>query len=311
MIVQYLDIKHTAGFKYERQERCLQHFDHYYYYSGYEAIAFTKESIEPFLYRDDEELSTWCSKETLITDFARFLNERGYTAYIPVHRHEWKRSSFVPHIYTKQERIRFLHAVDTYPAGHGIYRETVDPVLFRILIGTGCRLSEALSLRIVDYREELGAIIIRQSKNGSSRTVPLCPSLQDRMRTYIESFHNGKDETCLFFPGGKEGLPLDKSTVYRRFRDYLLMADIPHTATGPRIHDWRHTAAVENLRRWSEEGKDLSTLLPYLSAFLGHTDFRATQYYLRLTAEIYPHLAEKMEDACWEIIPEGGYRNEE
>ena len=311
MIGKYLDIKHAAGFKYVQQERCLQHFDHYYYYSGYDAVAFTRESIEPFLYREDEELSTWCMKETLIADLARFLNDRGYRAYIPAHRHRWKRSVFVPHIYTREERIRFLHAVDAYPAGHGVYREIVDPELFRILIGTGCRLSEALSLRIVDYRDDLGAVMIRQSKNGSSRTVPICISLQERMCKYIDIFHNGKDKNRLLFPGGEEGRSLDKSTVYRRFRDYLLMADIPHTAKGPRIHDWRHTVAVENLRRWSEQGEDLTTHLPYLSAFLGHTDFRATQYYLRLTAEIYPYLVEKMEDACWEIIPEGGYSNEE
>ncbi len=311
MIEKYLDMKHTAGYKYVRQERCLQHFDHYYYYGGYDAVAFTRESIEPFLYREDEGLSTWCMKETLIADFAHFLNDRGYRAYIPAHKYVCKRSSFVPHIYTREERIRFLHAVDTYPAGHGIYRETVDPVLFRILIGTGCRLSEALSLRIMDYRENLGAIIIRHSKNGSRRTVPLCLSLQVRIRKYIDAFHNEKDEKSLLFPGGEEGHLLDKSTVHRRFRDYLLMADIPHTATGPRIHDWRHTAAVENLRRWSEQGEDLATYLPYLSAFLGHTDFRATQYYLRLTAEVYPYLMERMEDACWEIVPKGGYCNEE
>lgn len=311
MIAKYLEVKHMAGFKYSKQERCLQHFDHYYYYSGYNAVSFTKESILPFLYGQEEALSTWCMKETLIADFAIFLNDRGFSAYVPAPKHERRKSAYIPHIYTKDERIRFLHAVDTYPEGHGLYRKAADPVLFRILIGTGCRLSEALSLRAADYQSAYGTVTIRHSKNGSSRTIPLCSSLQTRLCAYIESFHDGREENSLLFPGGKEGRPLDKSTVYQRFRDYLLVADIPHTASGPRIHDWRHTAAVENLRRWSEQGRDLTVLLPYLSAFMGHTDFRATQYYLRLTAEIYPHLVEKMENACWDIIPEGGYRNEE
>lgn len=51
-------------------------------------------------------------------------------------------------------------------------------------------------------------------------------------------------------------------------------------------------------------------MVPYLSAYLGHQDFRATQYYLRLTAEIYPELVRVMEAACWDIIPEGGYHEE-
>ena len=33
---------------------------------------------------------------------------------------------------------------------------------------------------------------------------------------------------------------MDLSTAYNHFRDYLLMADIPHTAKGPRIHDFRY-----------------------------------------------------------------------
>lgn len=311
MIARYLEVKHMAGLKYTRQERCLQHFDHFYYYSGYDAVSFTKDAITPFLYNQDEALSTWCRKETLIADFARFLNERGFMAYVPASTNEWPKSAHIPHIYTKDERIRFLRAVDTYPAGHGLHRDRSDPLLFRILIGTGCRLSEALSLRTGDYQRITGSVTIRHSKNGTSRTIPICSSLQERMCSYIEYIHEDEKENSLLFPGIKEDHPLDKSTIYRRFRDYLLMADIPHTINGPRIHDWRHTAAVENLRRWSEQGKDLTRLLPYLSAFMGHADFRATQYYLRLTAEVYPHLVEKMEDACWNIIPEGGYCNEE
>lgn len=89
------------------------------------------------------------------------------------------------------------------------------------------------------------------------------------------------------------------------------MADIPHTGQGPRIHDFRHGLAVENLRRWSTVGKDLLNLIPYLSAYMGHTDFRATQYYLRLTAEIYPEMMEKMEAACMDIIPEEDFPYEE
>ena len=51
--------------------------------------------------------------------------------------------------------------------------------------------------------------------------------------------------------------------------------------------------------------------LPYLSAYMGHTDFRATQYYLRLTAEIYPEMVEMMEKACFDIIPEGVFEENE
>ncbi len=31
-------------------------------------------------------------------------------------------------------------------------------------------------------------------------------------------------------------------------------------------------------------------MLPVLSKYLGHTSISATQWYLRLTAEVYPHI---------------------
>ena len=62
MIGKYLDMKRMAGFKYDAQERFLQHFDHFYYYSGYEDVSFTKHSITPFLYRQDESTTYFTKK---------------------------------------------------------------------------------------------------------------------------------------------------------------------------------------------------------------------------------------------------------
>lgn len=47
-------------------------------------------------------------------------------------------------------------------------------------------------------------------------------------------------------------------------------------------------------------------MLPYLSAYMGHSDFRATQYYLRLTADLYPDIISKVEAEFGYVIPEGG-----
>ena len=103
---------------------------------------------------------------------------------------------------------------------------------------------------------------------------------------------------------------MDKSTVYRRFRQYLQCADIPHTNAGPRVHDFRHSFAVKCLKKWALEGEDLTNLLPYLAAYMGHSDFRGTQYYLRLTADLYPHIIDRLEVEFGYVIPEGGPTNE-
>ena len=99
---------------------------------------------------------------------------------------------------------------------------------------------------------------------------------------------------------------MDKSTAYNHFRDYLLMADIPHTIGGPRIHDFRHGLAVKCLKNWVMADNDLNVMLPYLAAYMGHSDFRATQYYLRLTADLYPDILRRVEAEFGYVIPESG-----
>ena len=51
-------------------------------------------------------------------------------------------------------------------------------------------------------------------------------------------------------------------------------------------------------------GEELTNLMPYLAAYLGHADFRGTQYYLRLTADLYPDIIQKTEAAFGYLIPE-------
>lgn len=309
LINQYIEMKHLAGLKFIDQEVHLQHFDHYLYYSGYEGTALTKDILFPFIYDQGESEYTMHTKENLFLDFSKYIVGKGHYAYTFAPIYKFHSNHYVPHIYTRDERKKFLQAVDNYPVRNCSNRHIMDPVFFRIIIGTGCRLSEVLHLKISDYDRSAGAIRVMHSKNYRSRIVPLCDSLNKRVCEYINTFHAGSDEDTYLFPG-KNG-SLSTTAAYIHFRDYLFLAGIPHTGDGPRIHDFRHTLAVENLRRWSQQRKDLTILLPYLAAYMGHVDTSATQYYLRLTAEIYPELLEQMEDACLNIIPEGGYTGEE
>ena len=54
------------------------------------------------------------------------------------------------------------------------------------------------------------------------------------------------------------------------------------------------------------QGKDLAAYLPILKAYLGHDSFRDTARYLRLTAELYPDITAKMEQAFGHVVPSTG-----
>ena len=310
IICQYVKEKKQTGYKFEQQERYLRHFDSFYYYNGYNGINLTKPMLNEFIYNKQERPASHYNKEVVMKNFAVYLNDHGYAVYVPQIRTVLPRSNFIPHIYTKEELQRFFLAVDDYPIAMNSYRNTVDPVLFRFLYGTGARLSEALNLTIADVNLDDGIVTIRKAKNNKDRLIPIAQSLTGRMGRYMENFHRFSEHNGFVFPGAKMGR-MDQSTAYNHFRDYLLMADIPHTATGPRIHDFRHGLAVACLKKWSLAGIDLTNMLPYLSAYMGHSDFRATQYYLRLTADLYPDIISKTEAEFGYVIPEGGCFYEE
>jgi len=72
-----------------------------------------------------------------------------------------------------------------------------------------------------------------------------------------------------------------------------------------------NTHAVGCLKRWVVEGKDFMTYLPVLKTYLGHYSISDTARYLRLTAEAYPDITAKVEDAVGHVVPTmGGYGHE-
>ena len=60
------------------------------------------------------------------------------------------------------------------------------------------------------------------------------------------------------------------------------------TADGryPRIHDFRHSFAVNALLRWYQNGDDVQAKLPLLATYMGHVSIVSTAYYLPLMAAL-------------------------
>lgn len=302
----YMEEKHMCGFKFEIQERELKHFDEFYYQNGYKDIRLTKPMIDEYIYNSVfDSRSTFYFKERVLNGFGNFLGTHGYKGYIvPIKSRILKRSAHIPYIFSKEELKRLFLSIDNYPFTTYTNRNKIDPVLFRLLYGSGLRISEALNLKCRDYDFNSGTLTIRNAKNNKDRLIPVCSSLNDRIYMFCQENHRFSNDDATLF-NNPTGYKLDVSTVYCRFRDYLLNAGIAHTANGPRMHDLRHTYAVHCLKRWVLSGEELTNVLPYLAAYMGHTDFRATQYYLRLTADLYPDILAKTEASFGYVIPKG------
>ena len=134
-----------------------------------------------------------------------------------------------------------------------------------------------------------------------------CPSASSCARRLV-GYHAklaGQPGWEWFFPGATPGVPLTLNNVNHNFRRFLWQARIPHGGRGhgPRVHDLRHTAAVNNLRAWFARGENVDALLPVLQTYLGHSSIGDTAYYLRLTAESYPDITARVQQTLGDIVP--------
>jgi Phage integrase family len=137
------------------------------------------------------------------------------------------------YVLTDEEVRRLFTAIDSQPMSSCTNKALVDPVLFRVLCGAGLRISEALRLTLADVDARSGALRIRDSKNGESRTVPVTSRLTATLEGYIAAAHPCPETSDHVFYGVAPGRPISQPTAYLRFRGYLADAGIPHFAGGP------------------------------------------------------------------------------
>jgi integrase len=66
-------------------------------------------------------------------------------------------------------------------------------------------------------------------------------------------------------------------------------------ACRPRIHDLRHTFAVNAITGWQADGGDVTARLPLLPAWLGHASPAGTYWYLTGTPELLALAASRLD----------------
>jgi len=298
--------KRAVGYKYLCEERVLARFEEF---CGTEFPALdtvTRAAVEAWVdsaRRRGAKPATLQSLASPVRELARWLGRRGVEAYILPTGVLARPARYVPHIYTDQELAALFARTDRcHYCSQVPFRHLVMPVLFRTIYACGLRCSEARLLRPGDVDTGAGVIQIRDAKGGKDRQVPVSEPLRARLADYHARLE-GRPGPDWFFPG-RAGLGLTVGNIDKNFRRFLWQARISHggRGRGPRVHDLRHTFAVNNLRRWFAQGQDVGALLPVLQAYMGHSSIGDTAYYLHLTAESYPDITARVQQATGDLV---------
>ena len=299
--------KRAVGYKYDAEARVLARFEAFTRSRFPGVDTLTEATVQAWIVaarRRGVQPATLQGLAAPVRELARWLGRRGVPAYLLPRSALPRPARYVPHIYTDFELAALFSQTDRcHYCSQVPLRHLVMPVLFRTIYACGLRCSEARLLRVDDVDIDTGVLQIRDAKGGKDRQVPVCEPLRERLADYHTRIAAPRQPE--WFLPGNAGKPLTLGNVYHNFRRFLWQADISHGGPGhgPRVHDLRTTFAVNNLRSWFAHGRDVGALLPVLQAYLGHSSIADTAYYLHLTAESYPDITARVQQAIGDVVP--------
>jgi integrase len=300
--------KRAVGYKYDAEQQVLARFEAFCRCEFPGEDTLTEASVQAWIAtarRRGVKPATLQGLAAPIRELARWLGRRGVAAYLLPRSALPRPARYVPHIYTDPQLAALFTQTDRcHYCCQVPLRHLVMPVLFRTIYACGLRCSEARLLHVEDVDLDAGILQIRNAKGGKDRQLPVSEPLRARLAGYHTQLAGQPARREWFFPGSA-GRPLTLGNVGHNFRRFLWQARISHGGRGhgPRVHDLRHTHAVNNLRLWFAQGHDVGALLPVLQTYMGHSSLADTAYYLHLTAESYPDITARVEQAIGDIVP--------
>lgn len=291
---QYLDFRRKRGYALDQASGMLDSFVHFLEKQGSEVI--TRELCASWNAKHSASHMTMQRRAIAVRGFAKWLRNFDLRHEVPPpYRGGIGKNRPKPYIYTQAEVQALLKASAKIQSLRAIHRVTY-PVLWALLHVTGMRIGEALATDVRHIDLEDGTIRIPAMKGTFERLVPLDDTTVAALRSFLRRRDRllGKRSPYLFTDeqGRRLRYPAASTMFATLGKEIGLRSPGIKMGEGPRIHDLRHTFAVNTLKRWYAEGKDVHQHILTLVDVLGHTTLRDTYWYLEAVPELL-HLASR------------------
>jgi integrase/recombinase XerD len=293
-VKDYLRIRRALGYKLERDGEMLPRFVDYLHANGADTI--TVELALAWATPSEIKPAAWQRRLTVVRGFARYLQTIDPRAEVPptdILPATAKRPA--PHICSDAEIGALMAAAARWRSRLG--RATLETMI-GLLAVTGMRISEAVGLDRDDLNLERGRLVVRNSKFGKSRQLPLHPTTIVALRDYLhvrDQLRPRPATPALLL--STTGQRLSRHYAERQFaqlRKRVQLTPRPGSRP-PRLHDLRHTFAVRTmLDSYRTDGDPRARLAP-LSTYLGHANPAASYWYLSATPELLALAAARLE----------------
>ncbi|KRQ95446.1 tyrosine-type recombinase/integrase [Bradyrhizobium valentinum] len=301
-IVEYLDLRRSLGFKLKKDERLLLDFAAFMERRGAARIT-SKLALAWARRPKTTDPNYLAGRLRAIRSFARYrILTDPRTEIPPTDLLPRQRTTFQPHLFSRDEIARLLAASLQRRRGAKPISRWSRYAMFGLLSVTGMGVGEALNLDLEDVDLDNGVLTIRNTKFGKSRLVQVHATTCAVLKLYREqrnTFLAGRIARPFFIsPLGRRITHSTLGLSFRRLSRKLGLRSASD-ATGPRLHDLRHSMAVEVLRQCYGSGANPERRLPALSTYLGHTHLNYTYWYLHQNPSLMKQAVTRLEH-YWE-----------
>lgn len=228
----------------------------------------TDETVGDYIFEMKEEKLSDTTINTnlrMVRAFLYWCMEKGYLEQFSVKL--VRADDPIKEPYTAQELEKLLKAPKRKSCSFAEYRNWV---MVSFLLGTGCRASTLVNLKIGDLDLSAGMVTFRHMKARNQQMVPLSKSLVEILEEYLE-FRGGEASELLFV--SEYGNALTVSALGNAVWAYNHKRGVEKTS----VHLFRHTYA----KLYIQAGGD-----PFrLQKLMGHSDLSMTRKYVALYAD--------------------------
>ncbi|MBL0731605.1 MAG: tyrosine-type recombinase/integrase [Desulfosarcina sp.] len=290
---EYVNYRKTLGFKEKSLKSYLKKFDRYLL-SVAPQIDLPPAFFLEFRKNINGSPRTVNNILSAVRGFYNYLVRCEHVVQNPLRDiPPYKENAFIPFIFSGKETKDLLHAVLKRIRRDKKYflNDMMVYTAIMLLARCGMRISEPLRLHLKHYRRHEATIYIEKTKFYKDRLIPVPRAVLDELNNYLAVRKTlFCDDNAYLFPG-KAGKRISTNRIYPVFHQAVENIGITEPARivdnmrfgAPRPHSLRHSFAVNTLKRIKDKGKSPQQALPVLSVYMGHSKYRYTAVYLKLT----------------------------
>ena len=230
-----------------------------------------------------------------VRNFFQFLIRQGHIKTNPLQDIPLiQKNTIVPFIFSPDETNQLLVAVckRIRKTKYHFLKDLAFYVVILILARCGMRISEPLKLMRHHYRRDDRTLYIEKTKFSKDRLIPIPKEVVSEIENYLSVRKSilPHDDSPFLLVRTDQKPPTDQQIRFQFHKAVKGMGlDQPKRVVGnvnflqPTPHSLRHSFAVYTLLKIRERGGDPQHALPILAAYMGHSEYKYTSVYLRVT----------------------------